>query len=102
MRSKNMLLLNILLLLNLHHAAVAAAALQAAPFVTGGFALCHLSGACKLSNSPGITPAAAASYPLLLGAAKSVPCGSQGRCGPSWGSSSSFGYMLNPRTLQGL
>lgn len=74
---------------------------MAAPFVTGGFALCHLSGACKLSPSPGVTPAAAANYPLLLGAARAAPCSSKGRCGPGWGGSSSYnyGYMLNLKQL---
>jgi hypothetical protein len=94
-------------LINTHTTAAAAAAAfvvpalrytcpaQAAPFVTGGFALCYLSGACKLSSSPGSTPAAAANYPKLLEAARSAPCGSKGRCGSTWGSSYNYGYMLN-------
>jgi hypothetical protein len=72
---------------------------QAAPFATGGFALCYLTGACKLSSSPGMTPAAAANYPLLLGTARSAACGSKGRCGSSWGSSYEYGYMLNLKQL---
>jgi hypothetical protein len=76
---------------------------QASPFVTGGFALCYLSGACKLSSSPGLSPApaaaAAANYPLLLGAARSAACGSKGRCGSAWGSSYEYGYMLNLKQL---
>jgi hypothetical protein len=72
---------------------------QAAPFVTGGFALCYLSGACKLSSSPGMSPAAAANYPLLLDAARSAACGSKGRCGSAWGSSYEYGYMLSLKQL---
>lgn len=71
---------------------------MATPFVTGAFARCALSGACRVSTSAGATPAASTNYPVMLAAARSMPCVA-GYCGPNWSSSNNYGYMLNVRQL---
>ncbi|KAF6256959.1 peptidase S8/S53 domain-containing protein [Scenedesmus sp. NREL 46B-D3] len=71
---------------------------MACPHVAGAFARCALSGACRISSSPGATPATSTNYPVVLAAARAVPCvGSI--CGPSWRSANNYGYMLNVRQL---
>jgi hypothetical protein len=71
---------------------------MATPFVTGAFARCALTDACRISSSPGATPAASSNYPVVMSAARSNPCVS-GFCGPSWSTSNNYGFMLNVRPL---
>eukprot|EP00878_Enallax_costatus_P022633 GHUV01024027.1.p1 GENE.GHUV01024027.1~~GHUV01024027.1.p1 ORF type:complete len:221 (+),score=15.15 GHUV01024027.1:528-1190(+) len=69
---------------------------MATPFVTGAFAECFLAGYCKLGASPGQFSARTNNYPVVVGAA--AKCGGSGSCGPSWGSSNYYGYLLNTRS----
>eukprot|EP00878_Enallax_costatus_P039921 GHUV01045860.1.p1 GENE.GHUV01045860.1~~GHUV01045860.1.p1 ORF type:complete len:220 (+),score=38.55 GHUV01045860.1:585-1244(+) len=70
---------------------------MATPFVTGSAAACFLSGNCKLSAQPGVTPSQTANYPVMLAAAAGAPC-NNGKCGPSWGASNAYyGYYVNTR-----
>lgn len=64
---------------------------MATPFVTGAFAECFLAGYCKLGAAARTT-----NYPVVTGAA--AQCGTSGLCGPSWGTSNYYGYLLNTRS----
>jgi subtilisin family serine protease len=70
---------------------------QAAPFVSGGFVLCLLTGNCKRSEVPGEVAAATVNFSVLQELAKASPCGKfPGGCGPDWSVPDAYyGYMLN-------
>eukprot|EP00882_Tetradesmus_deserticola_P025976 GHRQ01028577.1.p1 GENE.GHRQ01028577.1~~GHRQ01028577.1.p1 ORF type:complete len:214 (+),score=49.97 GHRQ01028577.1:343-984(+) len=65
---------------------------MATPFVTGSFAYCFLSGACKFGS-----PAVDGNYKVLMSAAAAGPCNSSTKCGLQWGTGNLYGNMVNVR-----